>query len=121
MGRILFVDDDCDALETYTKAVSLADHHAVVAASAREALKTIQGEQFDLIFVDLNLPEISGLELIERLTSEELVKATPIIVLSALPEKDLLDEVINAGAQLFLGKPVSLADLLDVIARFDSE
>lgn len=121
VGRILFIDDDRDALETYIKAVSLADHYAVVAASAAEALQAIQDEYFDLIFVDLNLPGISGLQLIEKLTADELVPSTPIIVLSALPEDQLLDEVIQAGAQLFLGKPVSLSDLLDVIAKFNGE
>ncbi len=121
MGRILFIDDDRDALETYIKAVSLADHYAVVAASADEALRAIQDEYFDLIFVDLNLPGISGLQLIEKLTADQLVQSTPIIVLSALPEDQLLDEVIQAGAQLFLGKPVSLSDLLDVIAKFNGE
>ena len=121
MGRILFVDDDTDALETYVKAVSLADHQADVASSALEGWELIQKTKYDLIFVDLNIPEVSGFELIEKLTTDKKKKKIPIVVISALPEDNLVNEVLNAGAQLFLEKPVALVDLLAVIEKFEAE
>ena len=121
MGRILFIDDDFDALETYTKAVSLADHYAEVAASAEEAWEKIRSAKFDLIFVDLNLPGKSGLELLKELDAEDITSSTAVIVISALPEKELIDDVIQAGALMFIAKPIALVDLLDVIDKFDGE
>lgn len=121
MGRILFVDDDTDALETYVKAVSLANHNADVASSAIDGWEMIQDTEYDLIFVDLNIPEVSGFELIEKLSQDENTKAIPVVVISALPENDLIDEVLSAGAKLFLEKPVALVDLFSVIEKFNTE
>jgi DNA-binding response OmpR family regulator len=121
VGRILFVDDDTDALETYVKAVSLADHQADVASSALEGWDMIRKTKYDLIFVDLNIPEVSGFELIEKLTKDRKKKKIPIVVISALPEDTLVNEVLNAGAQLFLEKPVALVDLLAVIEKFEAD
>ena len=121
MGRILFVDDDTDALETYVKAVSLADHQADVASSALEGWDMIRKTKYDLIFVDLNIPEVSGFELIEKLTKDRKKKKIPIVVISALPEDNLVNEVLSAGAQLFLEKPVALVDILAVIEKFEAD
>jgi CheY-like chemotaxis protein len=121
VGRILFVDDDTDALETYVKAVSLANHEADVASSALDGWEMIQETEYDLIFVDLNIPEISGFELIEKLSQDKNTKSIPVVVISALPEDDLIDEVLSAGARLFLEKPVALVDLFSVIEKFNSE
>ena len=76
MGRILFIDDDTDALETYVKAVSLANHKADVASSVQDGWEMIQETEYDLIFVDLNIPEVSGFELIEKLSQDENTKCT---------------------------------------------
>lgn len=121
MGQILFVDDDTDALETYVKAVSLANHDADVASSAIDAWEMIQDTEYDLIFVDLNIPEVSGFELIEKLSQDKNTKSIPVVVISALPEDDLIDEVLSVGAKLFLEKPVALVDLFSVIEKFNTE
>ena len=121
MGRILFIDDDTDALETYVKAVSLADHKADVASSVLDGWEMIQETEYDLIFVDLNIPEVSGFELIEKLSQDENTKSIPVVVISALPEDGLIDEVLSAGAQLFLEKPVALIDLFAVIEKFETQ
>jgi DNA-binding response OmpR family regulator len=121
VGRILFIDDDTDALETYVKAVSLANHKADVASSVQDGWEMIQETEYDLIFVDLNIPEVSGFELIEKLSLDENTKAIPVVVISALPEDGLIDEVLSAGAQLFLEKPVALVDLFAVIEKFETK
>ena len=119
MGRILFVDDDTDALEMYIKAVSLADHKADVASSSMEGLELVKKNKYNLIFVDLNIPGISGYELIEKLAKDRRAKGIPVIVISAMPEDALVDAVLNAGAKLFLEKPVALVDLLAIIENFE--
>ena len=121
MGRILFVDDDTDSLETYVKAVSLADHHADVASSALEGWDLIKEKSYDLIFVDLNIPGMSGFELLEKTRNNDKTKMVPVVIISAMPEDNLVDEVIKAGAQLFLEKPIALVKLLSVIERFESD
>jgi DNA-binding response OmpR family regulator len=121
LGRLLFVDDDTDSLVTYVKAVSLADHEADVASSAIEGWDLIKSQTYDLIFVDLNIPGMSGFELLEKTRNYKKTKKVPIVIISAMPEDTLVDEVIDAGAQLFMEKPVALVDLLSVIEKFENE
>jgi DNA-binding response OmpR family regulator len=118
VGRILFVDDDTDSLATYVKAVSLADHYADVASSALEGWDLIEEHSYDLIFVDLNIPGMSGFELLERIEDNKKARNTPVVIISAMPEDALVDEVLDAGAVLFLEKPVALVDLLSVIEKY---
>lgn len=119
MGRILFVDDDTDALAMYSKAVSLASHQADVASSSLDGWDLVKKNKYDLIFVDLNIPGISGYELIEKLAKDRRSKEIPVIVISAMPEDAQVEEVLNAGANLFLEKPVALVDLLAIIDQFE--
>lgn len=121
MGQILFVDDDTDSLETYVKAVSLAHHQADVASSALEGWDLIKKKSYDLIFIDINIPGVSGLELLEKIIHNRKAKKVPVVVISAMPEESLVDEVLKAGAQLFLEKPVALVELLSVIEKFEAE
>lgn len=121
MGRILFVDDDTDSLETYVKAVSLADHQADVASSALEGWDLIKKQDYDLIFVDLNIPGMSGFDLLEMTQGDKKAKKIPVVIISAMPEDALVDEVLKAGAQLFLEKPVALVELLAVIEKFEAD
>jgi two-component system alkaline phosphatase synthesis response regulator PhoP len=103
------------------KAVSLADHQADVASSALEGWDLINTRDYDLIFVDLNIPGMSGFDLLEKTQGNDKTKQVPIVVISAMPEDMLVDEVVKAGARLFLEKPVALVDLLAVIEKFESE
>ena len=121
MGRILFVDDDTDSLETYVKAVSLADHEADVASSALEGWDLIKSRSYDLIFVDLNIPGMSGFELLEKIRKNKKTRQVPVVIISAMPEDNLVDEVIKAGAKLFLEKPIALIKLLSVIENFEAD
>lgn len=119
MGQILFVDDDTDSLAMYVKAVSLTDHNADIASSAMEGWDLIKANNYDLIFVDLNIPGMSGYELLQKIQSDNQEKGTPVIIISAMPEEsNLVDDVLEAGAQLFLEKPVALDELYSVIERF---
>lgn len=120
MGQILFVDDDTDSLAMYVKAVSLADHQADIASSALEGWDLILNNRYDLIFVDLNIPGVSGYELLERIQADSEMKKTPVVIISAMPEdSQLVDDVLQAGARLFLEKPVALDELYAVIEEFE--
>jgi two-component system sensor histidine kinase RpfC len=119
VGQILFVDDDTDSLAMYVKAVSLVNHQADIASSAMEGWDLIKGKSYDLIFVDLNIPGISGYELLQKIQADSEAKATPVIIISAMPEQSIqAEDVLKAGAQLFLEKPVALDELYGVIEKY---
>jgi DNA-binding response OmpR family regulator len=119
VGQILFVDDDTDSLAMYVRAVSLANYEADIASSAMEGWDLIKANNYDLIFVDLNIPGVSGYELLQKIQDDQKAKETPVIIISAMPEESILvNEVLNAGAQLFMEKPVALDDLYSVIEKY---
>ncbi len=118
MGQILFIDDDTDSLAMYVKAVSLANHQADIASSVMEGWDLIQERSYELIFVDLNIPGVSGYELLQRIKKDRKTKKIPVIVISAMPENSLVDDVLKAGARLFLEKPIALDDLYSVIEKY---
>jgi CheY-like chemotaxis protein len=84
-------------------------------------LELIKKHEYDLIFVDLNIPGMSGFELLEKTQQRKKTKEVPVVVISAMPEEALIDEVLEAGAELFLEKPIALVNLLSVIDKFESE
>lgn len=118
MGQILFIDDDTDSLAMYVKAVSLANHQADIASSVMEGWDLIKGKSYDLVFVDLNIPGVSGFEMLQKIKKDRKTKKIPVIVISAMPEDSLVEDVLKAGAQLFLEKPVALDELYSVIEKF---
>ena len=119
MGQILFIDDDTDSLAMYVRAVSLANHQADIASSVNEGWDLIKEKTYDLVFVDLNIPGVSGFELLQMIKKDRKTKKIPVIVISAMPENSLVEDVLKAGAQLFLEKPVALDELYSVIEKFE--
>ena len=118
MGQILFVDDDTDSLAMYVKAVSLANYEADIASSAMEGWDLIKKNLYNLIFVDLNIPGVSGYDLLVKVRKNRKTKKIPVIIISAMPEGSRVDEVLKAGATLFLEKPVALDELYSVIEKY---
>ena len=121
MGQILFIDDDTDSLAMYVRAVSLANHQADIASSVKEGWELIKEKTYDLVFVDLNIPGVSGFELLQMVRKDSKTKKIPVIVISAMPEDSLVEDVLKAGAQLFLEKPVALDKLYSVIEKFEGK
>lgn len=108
--RILVVEDE-RAMANLLKRGLEEEHHSVsVAADGRTALELAEGYEFDLILLDLMLPGLDGLEVARRLRSHK--KKTPILMLTA---RDAVPDIVNglnAGADDYLTKPFSFAELL---------
>jgi CheY-like chemotaxis protein len=120
MARILFVDDDPYTLETLGKAVEVFGHQPLWATNGQEAMQAASQQAPDIIFLDMSLPDIGGIELIGKLRGVASLADTPILVLSASPELDAAELVLKAGAQAYLNKPIRLQTLLDTIQQHTS-
>ncbi|OQY33646.1 MAG: hypothetical protein B6I38_03290 [Anaerolineaceae bacterium 4572_5.1] len=118
MGTILFIDDNLDTLVLYQKAATIVGHKAIIAASGEEALTTVIDILPDLIVLDLNLPDMSGLTLIEQMRAKESMRDVPIIMLSASYPGEAADKAISSGANAFLSKPISLEAFFAVIDKY---
>jgi len=119
MARILFVDDDPLTLETYSHIISFYGHEVLLAGTAEQALETAKNELPDLIFLDMNLPDLHGFDLLRRLRKNAMTADIPAVMITASPEA-MADSAIQAGAQEFRGKPVLPDEILAIIEKYTS-
>jgi DNA-binding response OmpR family regulator len=111
-SRVLIVDDDPDALRLIEYIFDRAGYEAHLAANGPEALSKANEVKPDLIILDVMMPDVSGLEVCERLRAQPATAHLPIIMLSA---KDQVDDKVNgfdAGADDYVSKPVDPQELL---------
>lgn len=111
MSRVLVVEDDPTVARVVEVALGLNEHEVTVATTPREALDRLREGGQDLVVLDVNLPGASGLEILRHLR-EELGRDTPVIMLSALQQKDVVVRALEMGANDYVTKPFSPRELL---------
>ena len=104
-SRILVVDDNAANRDVLERRLAREGHHVATAANGAAALELMGGETFDLILLDLIMPEMSGFEVLRRLKAAAHTRDVPVIVISALDEVDSVVRCIEAGAEDYLTKP----------------
>jgi class 3 adenylate cyclase len=104
-ARILVVDDNASNRDLLFRRLSHDGHHVARADSGRRALEVLKVEAFDLILLDLLMPDLNGFEVLERLKADERWHDIPVIMISGLQETDSVIRCIEAGAEDYLAKP----------------
>ena len=108
VGRILVVDDNESNRDLLERRLVHEGHEVVSAASGAAALAILSKEKFDLILLDLLMPDMNGLEMLERLKADERLYGIPVIMISGLSETEAVIRCIEAGAEDYLPKPFNL-------------
>jgi DNA-binding response OmpR family regulator len=115
MLTILIADDEAHIVELVR--VTLEDDRVRVlnAADGATALRLAEEFEPELLFLDVNLPDISGLEVCRRLRRQARLHGTPIVMLSAAAQHDDIVRGLAAGATQYLTKPFSPVRLLSLV------
>jgi len=106
-GRILVVDDLQTVRDLLTRQLTREGHEAVGAVSGAAALNLVNQDAFDLILLDLMMPDMNGFEVLARLKADDRFRETPVIMISAFEEEESAVRCIEAGAEDYLYKPVN--------------
>ena len=106
---LLIVEDEDRIASFLIKGLTARGYCVDHAASGGEAVERLTSGMYDLVLLDLGLPDLNGLEVLRRLRSSGIT--VPVIVLTA--RRDAREEGLALGADDFLVKPLSFADLLD--------
>lgn len=114
-GSFLLVDDENAVLGTLSKQINFWGYRCEMANSGQTALEKIAKSNFDLIFLDYNLGDMSGLEVLEefRRTND----LTQVIMITSLNQTEYLRSAIQKGAFDYIVKPWAIGDLRDTIIR----
>ncbi|MGB9887528.1 MAG: response regulator [Moorellales bacterium] len=117
-SRVLVVDDSLTARKYCAKILSSAGFHVEEAANGYEALEKCLQQDYDVILADVNMPKMSGYELVQELRRQAETAHTPVVMISTEAGEDDRLEGYRAGANLFLVKPVSPEALVIIVRAF---
>jgi two-component system OmpR family response regulator len=108
--KVLVIDDEPGVRELISEALSISEITAVQAADGLEALSFLRRERFDLLILDVNMPKLDGLALLEKLRTEGM--SVPVLMLSARADKADINQGLRTGADDYLTKPFSIEELV---------
>ena len=109
----MIVDDEPINIKMAQKHLKLAGYRRIIGVSnARTVFGTISQEQPDIVLLDIMMPEVSGLEILEQIRAEGQWAYLPVIVVTASDNEQTKVQALEFGATDFLGKPVSGAELV---------
>ncbi len=104
---ILIVDDDAGMLALTSLMLERAGFSVQKASSGLEALELAERSAPDLFLLDIMMPDMNGIELCKRIRSSPRMRHTPVVLLSAHTDRDIVASGFEAGATEYLAKPVS--------------
>ena len=119
---VLYVEDNLSNLRLMERVVALRPSWQLVhALYGSLAVDLARSRQADLVLLDLHLPDLLGLEVLERLRADGRTSAVPVWVVSADATRSQRQRLLAAGADGYLTKPIDVAELLGVLDRVDAE
>lgn len=118
MSKILYIEDNPQNMRLVRKILNHAGYNVVEAETGLDGVRVADTERPDLIFVDVNLPDIDGLEVTARLKSDPTLAMIPVIALTANAMVGDREKALQAGCDGYLPKPVSRSDLLRTVDEF---
>jgi DNA-binding NtrC family response regulator len=111
--RILVVEDQSENIEFLRALIESAGHHCEAVTSVGEAIRRLSSEPFDLVLLDLVLPDAEGIEVARHILERQL--NTPVIAISGHLDRWSDDRVARAGIRRQLSKPYQVREILDAI------
>jgi len=120
--KILGIDDNKDLLQLCEVILTSDGHEYTGISDGKNGLKAIRDEKFDAVLLDLSMPEFSGMDVIDALVKEDIMKKQKVVIFTAAsPTKKEIDLFLEKGAHSVLKKPVDPDDLTEFFGKLESE
>ena len=111
--RVLIVDDDALTLGALGRIVEARGHHATTASTGAAAIELVEREIFDVVLCDINLPDMSGVEVLRRCVM--LGGRMRLVAMTGIPDPAYAVDAKALGVHEFLGKPVQIKDVVRIV------
>jgi len=119
--KILIVDDDVELTKAVVATISSAGHDVQFTNDSKDGLKLIREQNQDMVFLDLSMPELSGIDVVKELAKEGTIKEKKIVIMTAsAANEEELKNLVDLGVHSVLRKPVDIDALLDKIEEVGS-
>ena len=109
MAKILIVEDNALNIKLFCDLLAAHGHEPEAVTDSRNALEAARNFSPDLVITDIQLPHVSGLDLIQMIRADEALRAVPIMAVTAYSAPGDEERIRAAGAQAYVSKPISVA------------
>lgn len=116
--RILYIEDNPQNMRLVSKMLKIGGYEMIEAVDGLSGVATAAREKPDLILMDINLPDIDGLEATSRIKANAVTAGIPVIALTANAMHGDRERFIASGCDGYLAKPVTKNELLNTVAHF---
>lgn len=113
---ILAVDDEEAIGRLFQGTLGDGEYQVVLAHNGEEALKAMEGSDFDLIFLDLRMPGMNGVETFRRI--REVDSRVPVVIITGYPDSDLMAKALEIGPIGVMMKPFGPVEIQQVVSSF---
>jgi len=115
--RILIVEDNELNMKLFHDLLEVHGYETLQTKDGREALKLAREHRPDLILMDIQLPEVSGLEVTRWIKEDESLRSIPVIAVTAFAMKGDEEKIRNGGCEAYIAKPISVSNFLETIQK----
>ena len=117
--KVLIVDDNHDVTELLSKFLDSHGIENIVTNNPQEGLRRMKEQNYDTVFLDISMPDISGIDIIHSLERENKLKNQKIVIFSAvsLTDSEVSRLLEKEGVQSCMKKPVKLKEILTVVSK----
>lgn len=113
--KILIVEDNELNMKLFNDLLEAHGYETVTTCDGTKALGMAQDEMPDLILMDIQLPEVSGLDITRQIKADDAIKHIPIIAVTAFAMKGDEDKIKECGCNGYISKPISIASFIETI------
>jgi two-component system OmpR family response regulator len=114
---VMIIEDEPDAAELFAEMMRVSGFRVLKASASTPAIAAIAQQKPDAVILDIMMPDISGLEILHYMRREAELAQIPVIIVSAKSMPSDVQQGLEAGASVYLTKPVGFADLKDAVER----
>jgi CheY-like chemotaxis protein len=114
---VLIIEDEEDAAELFAEMMRVSGFRVAKTSSSTPALALITQEKPDVVLLDIMMPEISGLDILRQMRRDPALMNIPVIVVSAKGMPTDIKNSMEAGASMYLTKPVGFLELREAVDR----
>jgi len=119
--KILGIDDNEDLLDLCELALTSDGHEYTAINNGREGLQEIKDKKFDIVFLDLSMPDFSGEDVIDALVNDGIMNKQKIVIFTASPTSEKLSQpFLKKGVHSIMSKPIDVDTLLEQIHKITS-
>src|SRR5258707_8040712 len=116
--RVLIVEDNDLNMKLFHDLLEAHGYETLQTKDVMEALKLARNHHPDLILMDIQLPEVSGLEVTKWIKEDDDLRSIPIIAVTAFAMKGDEEKIREGGCEAYIAKPISVANFLETVERF---